>query len=84
MNLYQGSNRDADIEKRLVDTVGEGEGGTNWESSMETYTLPEVKQIASGSLLYDEGSSNLVLCDNLDGWDAVGERFKRDGTYVYL
>ena len=29
MNLYQGSNRDADIEKRLVDTVGEGEGGTN-------------------------------------------------------
>ena len=51
---------------------------------METYTLPEVKQIASGSLLYDEGSSNLVLCDNLDGWDAVGGRFKRDGTYVYL
>jgi len=25
----QGRNRDADIEKRLVDTVGEGEGGIN-------------------------------------------------------
>ena len=24
--------------KGLVDTEGKGEGGTNWESSMETYT----------------------------------------------
>ena len=23
------------------------------------------------------------LCDNLDGWE-VGERFKREGAYVYL
>ena len=30
------------MENRIVDTVGEG--GTNWESSMETYTLPYVKQ----------------------------------------
>ena len=29
----------------------------------------------SGNLLYDAGSSNLVLCDNLEGWDGVrGER----------
>ena len=28
---------------RLVDKAGEGEGGTNWESSIETYTLPYVK-----------------------------------------
>ena len=27
---------------------------------------------------------NTVLCDNLEGWDGVGERFKREGTYVYL
>ena len=27
----QGSNRDADIENRLTDTVREGEGGMNWE-----------------------------------------------------
>ena len=27
-----------------------------------------------------------VLCDNLEGWDGVGEgrRLKREGTYVYL
>ena len=29
MNLLQGRNRDADIEDRSVDTVGEGEGRTN-------------------------------------------------------
>ena len=30
-------------EKRLVDTMEEGEGETNRESSMETYILPYVK-----------------------------------------
>ena len=33
-----------------------------------------VKQIASGNSLYDAGSSNPVLCDNLEGWDGVGGR----------
>ena len=36
-----------------MDTGGEGEGGTNGESRLETYLLPYVKQIASGNLLYD-------------------------------
>ena len=27
MNLFAGQDRDTDIEKRLVDTAGEGEGG---------------------------------------------------------
>ena len=35
----QGSKGDTDI----LDTVGEGAGGMNWESSTETYTLPYVK-----------------------------------------
>ena len=35
----QGSNRDTDIENRLIDRGGwEGKGGTNGERSMETYT----------------------------------------------
>ena len=25
-----------------------------------------------------------MLCDNLEGWDGVGGRLKRDGTDVYL
>ena len=35
----QGKNGDAHIENRLLDTVGEGEGGMIWESSIETYTF---------------------------------------------
>ena len=30
-----------------------------------------MKQIASRNLLYDAGSSNPGLCDNLQGWDGV-------------
>ena len=41
---------------------------------METCTLPCVKQIACRNLLHDAGSSNQVLCDNLEGWDGVGGR----------
>ena len=68
----QGSKRDTDIENRLVGTVGKGEGGMIWESSIETYISPYVKQVASGHLLHDAGSSNLRLYDNLEGWDGVG------------
>ena len=53
---------------------------------METYTSPDVKQIASGNLLYEAESSNSVLYDNLEdglGWE-VGGKFKKEGTYVYL
>ena len=33
------------------------------------FTLPYVKQIPNGNLLYDSGNSKLVLCNNLEGWD---------------
>ena len=35
----QGNNREVDIENSLGDTVGEENGGMNWASSTETYTL---------------------------------------------
>ena len=53
----QGRNRDSDIENRLMDTVGKGEGEMNWESSIETYTLPRVKETANGKLPDRAGSS---------------------------
>ena len=28
--------------------------------------------MASGNLLYNAGNSNLVLCENLEGWGGVG------------
>ena len=40
-----------------MDTVREGEGGTNWKTGIDMYTLPGVKHIASGKLVYRTGSS---------------------------
>ena len=34
-------------------------------------------------MLYDIGSSNPGLCDNLEWWEVRG-RFKTETTYVYL
>ena len=45
----------------------ERESRVNWANNIETYTLLYVKKVASANLLYDAGSSNLVLCDNLSG-----------------
>ena len=59
----------------------------NKEISTETSTLPYVKQTAGagGNLLYDEGSSNLVLCDYLEGWTGVGgERGSTGSGHVYM
>ena len=56
------------------------------ENSVETYTLPYVKQITSGSLMYNIGHPKPVLCDNLEGWDGegAGRGFRMEGTYVCL
>ena len=36
------------------------------------HTLPHLRQIASGTLLYDSGSS-AQYSDNLEGWDGMGD-----------
>ena len=54
---FQGRNGEADTENRLVDIVGEEEGGTKWKSSIETCSKPYVRQLASGKMLYNAGSS---------------------------
>ena len=43
-------------------------------------TLPYVKQIANGNVLYGSGNSN-GLCINLEGWDGEGEgrEFQKGG-----
>ena len=35
----QERNGDTDVESGLMETAGEGEGGTNWESSIDIYIL---------------------------------------------
>ena len=62
-----------------MDRVGAGEDVTNWENSIEIYTLPYVKLIVNGKLLYNTWNSNWC-CDNQEGWDGVWGG--KEGTYV--
>ena len=43
----QNRTRDTDVQNRLLDSVGEGEGGMFQENSIETCILSVVKQITS-------------------------------------
>jgi len=42
-----------------------------WEIGIDIHSLPGIKQIASGNLLYSSGLSS-GLCDDLQRWDCVG------------
>ena len=66
------SKRDTDIKNSLLDSVGEGEDGMIWESSIETCILSYVKQIASPGLMNETGCSGLLHWDDHEGWDAEG------------
>ena len=39
INLSAGKEWDTNVENKPVDAAEEGEGGTNWESSIDMYTL---------------------------------------------
>ena len=45
MILYVRQKRDTDVKNRLLDSVGEGDGGMIWENNIETCMLPYVKQM---------------------------------------
>ena len=78
----QDSKRDTDIKIRLVDSVGEGEGGMIRENSIVTCILSYVKQIASPGSMQDSGHSGLVHWDDPEGWDGIGGGVQ-DGEHMY-
>ena len=64
--------KETDIKYRLLDSVGEGEGGMILENSIETCILPYVKQMTIPSSMHETGHSKLVHWDNTQGWDGEG------------
>ena len=77
------SKRNTDVKNRLLDSVGEGEGGMIWENSIETWIL-YVKLIASPGSMYETGCSVLVHWDDPEGWDEEGGgREGQDGEHMY-
>ena len=49
----QNRKRDTDVENRLLDSVGEGEGGMFQENSIKTCILSWVKQITSPGWMHE-------------------------------
>ena len=68
----QDHKRDIDVKNRVLDSVGEGEGGMIWENSIETYILPHVKLMTSPSLMHEAGHPQPMHWYNPEGWDEEG------------
>ena len=49
----QNRKRDTDVQNRLLDSVGEGEGGMFRENSTETWILSRMKQITSPGWMHE-------------------------------
>ena len=80
----QDSKRDTDVQNRLFDSVGEGEGGMIWENGIETCIISYKKRIASLGLMQDTGCLGLVHWNDPEGWDGEGYgRGVQDGEHVY-
>ena len=79
------SKRETDVKNRLLDSVGEGEGGMIWETNIETCILPYVKYIASPGSMHETGCSGLVYWHDPEGWDGEGGgRGVQDGGHMYI
>ena len=58
------SKRDTDVKNRLLDSVGEGEGGMIWENGTETCILSCKNRITSLCSMQDAGCLGLVHWDD--------------------
>ena len=65
---------------RLLDYVGESEGGMIWENNIETCILPNVKQMTSPISMHETGHSKPVHWDNPEWWDGDGGGFRMGDT----
>ena len=84
IKIQSDSERDTDVKNRLLDSVGEDEGGMIWQHSIETRMLPYVKQMTSPSSMHEAGHSKLVHWDDPEGWDGEGGgRGVQDGEHMY-
>ena len=54
----QNRKRDTEVQNRLLDSVGEGEGGMFRENSIQTCILSRVKQITSPGWMHETSARN--------------------------
>ena len=75
----QNRKRDTDVQNRLLDSVGEGEGGMFWENSIKTYIIKGETDHQSKLDAWDK-CSGLVHWEDPEGW--AGQGGGRDGEYM--
>ena len=62
----QNRKRDTNVQNRLLDSVGEGEGGVFWKNSIKTCILSRVKQITSPGWMHETSAQG--LCTGKPRW----------------
>ena len=79
----QNRKRDTDVYNRLLDSVGEGEGGMSQENSIETCILSGVKQITSPGWMHETSAQPGALGRPRGiGWRGRWEGGSGWGTHV--
>ena len=71
--------RDTDVQNRLLDSVGEDEGGLFGEHSIETCILSSVKQITSLGWMHETSARG--WCTGMTQRDGMG-RGVQDGEHM--
>ena len=66
----QNRKRDTDVQNRLLDSVGEGEGGMFQENSIETCILSRVKQVTRPGCMNE--TSARTWCNGKEGAGGEG------------
>ena len=78
----QNRKRDTDVQNRLWDSVGEGEGGMFWENSIKTYIIKGETDYQPRLDAWDK-CSDLVHWEDPEGSDGEGGgRRDWDGEYM--
>ena len=78
----QNRKRDTDVQNRLLDSVGEGEGRIFWEQHWNEYTIKGETDRQSRLDAWDK-CSGLVHWEDPEGWDGEGGwRGDRDGQHM--
>ena len=68
----QNRKRDTDVQNRLLDSVGEGEGGMFRENSIEISILSRVKQITSPGWMHETDAQS--WCTGKTQRDGMGRK----------
>ena len=74
-------NRDTDVQNRLLDFVGEGEGGMFQENRIKTCIISRVKQITSPGGMHETSALAWCTGKTLSGGEGGGSG-DRDGEYM--